>query len=169
MGVANGGQVIGLIVSTDVESAISRAAIRGMETGRFEAKMNILGNHKAVADELMTALTALRGKPAQFTLVDNNVAYGQNPIQVMTVDTASGSITVFSPPHLADFAKKSNINPRATNHEELYTGTKTCAAYLEELSTKIGYTIVEDASLSVEHESEEKKEDGQGSTVAPGS
>ncbi len=172
-GVENGGQVIGLIVSTDVENAISRAAKRGEETGRFEAKINILGNHKAVADELTTVLTALRGKRAQFTLVDNNVSRGQNPIQVMIVDTASQSITVLSPPHLADFAKKSNINSQAMHHRELYTGTKTYETYLEELSTQIGYTAVVPALLGVEHEEheehEEKKEDRQGSTFAPGS
>ncbi len=140
-GIEHGGQVIGLIVSTDIERAIPWASARGIETGRYEATQNIINNHKAVAEELMTVFVPLAGQLAQFTLVDNNVPRGTNPIVVMTVDTTHRSIVVLDEAKLGEFTKKCNINPGAINAEQLYTRSKTKESYLTDLIAKTGYTV----------------------------
>ena len=138
-GVKKGGKVVGLIVSTDVESAITRAAIRGNETGRYESTQNIVGNHKAVAEELVTALPPLKGFPAQFTLYDNNGDRDHLPEVVMTIDTANKQIEVIDESKLQSFVKKCTINSIVSGPSGLYTGTKTNDEYLDDLKKLAGY------------------------------
>jgi len=145
-GVENEGQVIGLIVSTDVESAILRAAERGKVTNRYEATQNIINNHKAVAEELFTALGPLKGKNAEFTVVDNNGSQHSIPVSVMKLDAKNGAIEILDDAKLEKFTRKCNINPSATSVESLYVGTKTNETYIKDLKEKSNYTV---ASLRI--------------------
>jgi hypothetical protein len=119
LGVENEGGVIGIVVATDLETAMDRSIKRGDETRRYEASLNIVNNHKAVADELVRAISELKGKPAEFTLIDNN---SSQLVEIATVKTAEKTVDIHEPEKLKNFSRKCSINTDASGPSDvLYT------------------------------------------------
>lgn len=125
-GLIQGGCVRGIVVSTEVADALTRSCERGEEDGalgRYESTEGLLRLHKASTEQLPSNLAQFPGENIQFSVVDNNVPYGEQATQFMTIDMLEKKINITSPEKLNHFVKKTSIRPDAKYDQQLYNAT----------------------------------------------
>ncbi len=146
----NEGQLEGIIVSTNVLDAVERSFERGRalgDSGRYENTRLILRNHREKTAAIPEVLASLPGTAAHFTIVDNNVARGEDPTPIAIINILTGSITVLDTDKLQAFIRKVNINTDASGPDEVYEPTTTSTSieeYLQPLLNR-GYTLTSDS------------------------
>ncbi len=160
LGLLNGGKVKGIIVSTDVADAVERSYARGKadgEKGRFENTEGILRCHKMMTQQVPSTLSKFMGENVQFSLFDNNVPQGTQPIEVADIDLLKKTIVVHSNPSLERFSQKGKINEKATSAGDLYSGVGDSAeVYLQPLVINGGChvdhgPVVDDNTSTLSH------------------
>jgi hypothetical protein len=157
LGLMNQGKVRGIVVSTDVRDSVERSYARGAfegEKGRYENTHGILRCHKMMTEQLPNTLAKYSGQDVQFILVDNNVAKGELPQDVMLFDMLNKNMIMNSPEKLQDFIKKCSINPNAKESGQLYLGnSKMPMEYLSPLinaGTKLNMSEEKDIQKQIE-------------------
>lgn len=114
------GRVEGMVVSTDVKSAVERAYQRGVETGRYEPTQTILRTHRGVAVEFPQVLKGYRSRSVTYRIMDNNVPKGTQPIEIAVINLKTNQIHIKSCERMLHFIAKREINPAAESVETLY-------------------------------------------------
>lgn len=114
------GRVEGIVVSTDVKSAVERAYQRGVETGRYEPTQTILRTHRGVALEFPQVLKAYRSQFVTYRIMDNNVPKGSEPIEIAVINLKTKQILIKCSERMLHFIAKREINPAAESEETLY-------------------------------------------------
>ena len=162
-GLMGGGKVRGIIVSTDVSTALSRSFDRGEQDGakgRYENTEGILACHRNMTAQVPSKLALFVGSDVKVDIVDNNVAFGEQADNVAAIDLHSRSVQVFDEAKLSRFAEKIYINKEADTFEEIYEPhdeTPTAAVYLSQL-TSAGCSL-ENVVLHKAAAAEEEEED----------
>ncbi|MGV3739947.1 MAG: hypothetical protein ACO1N3_01475 [Gammaproteobacteria bacterium] len=154
-GLLEGGCVRGIVVSTDVEDAISRSYARGLEdgvAGRYESSESILRLHKLSTEQLPVNLSKFVGEDVQFSLVDNNVPKDSQAEEFMVMDLQTGKIEISDPVKAERFIKKTSININAKSEQELYNGAiMSTYSYCKPLvDARVDITVVAKKSSATE-------------------
>lgn len=123
MALKEGGTAYIVVVSTEVNDAVERAFLRGIDTGRFETVRGILTAHKGMAVQLPDRLSECADKSVFIRIVDNNVSKGEQPIKVADIDCINKTIQVYDKQKLERFISKTAINIYATHPDDVYNKT----------------------------------------------
>ncbi len=105
-----GGKLTGFMASLSVEAAIARAEARGDSTGRFEDTYQILEAHSNIADKFVDLLLKYKGADITYTMFDNDVAKGEQPIKVAEVDLKAARLLLYDEARFLKFLNKSNLD-----------------------------------------------------------
>ncbi len=106
----NGGQLKGIVVSLDAQEAINRSMTRGEKIGRFEDTKGILDAHASIPEKFTKLITDNSTRDISYTVYDNNVPFGVQPIKAATVDFASKTWKVHDKEKFKRFLDKADLD-----------------------------------------------------------
>lgn len=140
-------------VTLDVNVAMERMINRGKVTGRFVGVDYFLNAHKHFTQAFLDRVkeASLNNQPVTFVLYDNNVAFGETPITVLSGNAQDREITIEKLELASNFIVKSSINPDARSPEEVYSVIPTDS--VDEVKTQleqVGYVIVDAESKLID-------------------
>lgn len=104
------------LVSTDFETALGRAYLRGIKEGRYVPIDAFLRSHKNGPSSLINALNhdKVDGTNTTVLMYDNNVRSGEDSVLFGTINAQSKEIRIHDGTKLASWLKKCNLNGAMT-------------------------------------------------------
>lgn len=146
LGTENDGKLEISIITVDRNKSIKRAQERGDKTGRYVQTSYLLNAHRSVSEKTYNLVgnTDLIGKKdITVSIYDNNVPYGQSPINLAYIDIKNGNAIIYDPDRLAEFRGKIKAEP-ITTKEQFFSVPikhKTKLSDSQELLSEKGYNV----------------------------
>ena len=110
----NGGNLIGVMVSTPVEEVLVRAQIRAQKIGRTEQTENLLKSHKNSPLPFFDLIGKLGGQNVGYLILDNGNDSGSQPQIVAKVSCKDRKIEIQNKDLMLDFLDKISIDVEQT-------------------------------------------------------
>lgn len=139
----DGGKLHVNCVTVPVETSIRWAAERGRRTGRFIDTTLLLRAHKDISTDLHNILIANRDSNIEYTIVDNNVPRGRDPVLIEEGNFKTRNIKIWDYKRSKRFLKKKNLEQDLTSAPALSSGNRT-------LSYSSHITKLEQAGFNIE-------------------
>jgi hypothetical protein len=123
-----GTKVDAYLISIPAEKALKRASSRAeskeaKDQGRSYSDEYLLGLHKQDGVTLLNVGDQLKGKNVKLSILDNDVAKGEDPKVVAEIDFKTGKMSVYNIEALAKIEQKAKLDPKQQKDQGMYDAT----------------------------------------------